>query len=145
MAGVTTFTQQKADEICKQIADGKSLRSICADDSMPCTDTVLKWLIDIEGFSAQYAHARELQMELMASEIIEIAEESPMMTITFGESGEKTCLDNAGIQRNRLRVDTRKWLMSKLAPKKYGDRVTQEVTGKDGGPVEFVTKSILEE
>ena len=145
MAGKTTYTQDIADTICKRIAEGESLRSICADDSMPCRFTVLKWLKDIDGFSIQYAQARESQMELLGAEILEIAEETPMMTITFGESGEKTCIDNAGIQRNRLRVDTRKWLMSKLAPKKYGDRVTQEVTGKDGGPVEFVTKSILED
>lgn len=93
---------------------------------MPNCSTVFLWLLRHKEFSEQYTRAREAGMDAMAEEILDIAEEKPMATITFGENGIKECVDNAGIQRNRLRVDTRKWLMSKLAPKKYGDKLVHE-------------------
>ena len=76
-------------------------------------------------------------MEALAEEIFEIADDKPIATITFGENGVKTCVDAAGVQRNRLRVDTRKWVMSKLAPKKYGEKL--EHSGPDGGPIQIVS------
>jgi uncharacterized protein YodC (DUF2158 family) len=135
----STFTQEVADTICNRLLEGESLTHICTDSTLPNKPCILKWLRDFPEFATQYAHAREMQMELMATEIIDISEEEPMMTITFGENGSKECIDNAGIQRNRLRVDTRKWLMSKLAPKKYGEKVQQEVTGANGGPLQLIT------
>ena len=79
---------------------------------MPAEATVRSWDVeDYRGFSANYARARALRMERWADEIIELADEP----VPPG--------DNAAVQRARLRVDTRKWLMSKLAPRKYGDRV----------------------
>jgi hypothetical protein len=47
--------------------------------------------------------------------------------------------DSTAVARNRLRVDARKWVAAKLLPKKYGDKVQQEVSGPDGGPIEVQT------
>jgi len=88
-------------------------------------------------FLPKYAGAREAQAELMSAEIIEIADEtcSDTRIVKKGDL-EIEVADNEWINRSRLRVDTRKWLMSKLAPKKYGDKIQQEVSGKDGGPIQ---------
>ena len=96
---------------------------------MPEPSTVFKWLVDFPEFSEQYARAREAQMEAMAEDILEIADEKPECT-TEGDGWSKTSIDNAGVNRNRVRVDARKWLMSKMAPKKYGDNAQLNVTGE---------------
>lgn len=104
------FTQETADLICARIIGGDSLRSICAEPAMPGEKTVYQWLAKDSVFAQQYTRAREAQMEVMATEILEISDER--------------ATDPTQVQRNRLRVDTRKWLMGKLQPKKYGEKVT---------------------
>ena len=101
---------------------------------MPASSTIFKWLSENEKFSEQYAHARSAQMEAMALEIIEIADDGRNDTYETEDGEERT--NNDVIQRSRLRVDTRKWLMSKLAPKKYGDKVEQFISGPGGGPIQ---------
>ncbi len=117
------FNQKTADLICARLADGESLRSICRDDSMPHVSTVLRWVAhpDRKEFRDQYAHAREVGLEQMADEILEIADETAFDTIAT-KDGFKA--DNEWIQRSKLRVDARKWILSKQLPKKYGDRTT---------------------
>lgn len=73
-------------------------------------------------------------MDAMSEEILEIADETSLDTTEDSDGNVKT--NHEVVARSRLRVDTRKWLMSKLAAKKYGDRVVNELTGKDGGPIE---------
>lgn len=114
-------TPELIDEICRRLVDGESLRAICEDPIMPHAGTMMRWVRDDERLEKQYVRARELQGELWAHEIIEIADTSP------AEEAQKT----------KLRVDTRKWLMSRILPKKYGDKLVQEHTGPDGGPIEF--------
>ena len=121
----SSFTQATADEICERLASGKGLAEICRDPVMPSEATVYRWLDQHEAFTAQYAKARLLQADHFGDEILEIADEGSL---------EDT-------QRARLRVDARKWLMSKLAPKKYGDRVAQELSGPDGGPIAIAAVS----
>ena len=76
------------------------------------------------------------QLEAVADETLEIADEQPpSMVITEGES-VTVRLDSAFVAWQRNRIDTRKWLLSKLAPKKYGDKVQTELTGADGGAIE---------
>lgn len=84
-----------------------------------------------------YARAREQQMEAMAEETLDIADETNRDTIIKkGKDGsEYEAPDAEWIARSKLRVDTRKWLMSKLAPKKYGDKITNELTGPNGQPL----------
>lgn len=124
------YTAVIADEICTRLANGESLRAICnseRDDFMPAMGTVFRWLADPvnASFREQYAMAREVQAETMADEIVSIADGSGMAL------DERVALAT----RDRLRVDSRKWVASKLLPKKYGDKVTQEHTGPDGGAI----------
>ena len=122
--------------VCAQIAQGKSLRSILdADDKLPTVRSFLDWMGADGELAIQYAHARQTQYELLADEIVAIADEN----YTTDEHGVKERLSSEAIQRNRLRVDTRKWMLSKMLPKVYGDhtKVTNEHTGKDGGPIQL--------
>lgn len=106
------FTQATADEICKRLSEGESLRTICEDDLMPSRETVRRWLADNETFRGQYAHAREVQADHYADRVVDDA-----LTATDASIG-------------RLRMDALKWAASKLAPKKYGDKIDHAVTGE---------------
>ena len=146
MGRPSDYNPQIADEICTRIISGESVRSIAALDQFPSQDTIYKWIIRHPEFAEKYARAREAQAELYLDEIIEIADETSRdtITITRGET-ETEVANNEWINRSRLRVDARKWAMSKLAPKKYGDTVALKHSGPEGGPIQCVTRSILED
>lgn len=129
------YSQEIADTICSDLAAGLSLREIAAKDGMPSRDTMRRWLGQFPEFQAHYARARELQMEHYAEEILDISDDASA-DVSIGSDGIKR-VDNEAIQRSRLRVDTRKWLMSKLAAKKYGDKLTAELGGIGGGAIKF--------
>ena len=116
------YTEALAAKICRRLAEGESLRAICADKVMPAISTVMGWLFNgkHEDFSEQYTRARQAQAEFRADEIIEIADAAE-----HGGSEE--------VQAARLRVDARKWIAAKLLPKKYGDKLQH--TGEGGGPI----------
>lgn len=109
-----------ADALCALICTTrKSLRTLCKEDGMPSVQTVLKWLRLNPDFAAQYVISKQEQAEMMAEDILEIADDGTNDTYTTDE-GQKR-VDTDVIQRSKLRIDTRKWLASKLLPKKYGD------------------------
>lgn len=111
------YTAEIADEICTRLANGESLRAICGsdrDDFIPAMGTVLRWVATNDEFRNQYEAARAVQAETMADEIVGIAD---------GADHENSELRGAMTQRDRLRVDARKWVASKLLPKKYGDKI----------------------
>ena len=140
MAGrPTSFTQKIADMICERLSDGESLRTICLGDDMPNRSTVFRWLADEsrKEFRDQYARAREAQADFLADEILEIADDTARDTIVTEKNGEQP--NSEWITRSRLRVDARKWLASKLAPKKYGDKVELSGTGEGGAIVVATT------
>lgn len=125
------FTQAHADAICDRLISGESLRTICADETMPSASAVFKWLRDRPDFAQQYARAREAQADAFVEDILEIADNG------LNDWMERRGDEDAGwvangehMQRSRLRVDARKWLMSKMAPKKYGEKL--ELAGQVG-------------
>lgn len=137
----TVYNIDVASQICGRIAQGQSLKEICRDDGMPCTSTVFKWLAEKPEFSDLYAQAREAQADVLADEIIAISDDGTNDWMERqNENGDSLgwVLNGEHVQRSKLRVDARKWIASKLKPKKYGERVVNEHTGKDGGPISFV-------
>jgi hypothetical protein len=120
----SSFTQAVADALVERMIGGESVRQICRDANMPGEKTVYQWLAKDEIFAQQYARGRVAQMEAMGEDIIEIS--------------DAPAREPVDVQRNRLRVDSRKWLMSKLAPKKYGDKL--ELSGDAEQPVEIVVR-----
>ena len=121
MARPTIYTEELAIDICSRIASGESVRSICKDDNMPVKSTVMVWLIDGEhlSFSDQYAKARQIQAETLADELFDIADDGTNDWIEKnGKDGESYYTVNGEcVARSRLRVDTRKWYLSKVLPK----------------------------
>lgn len=134
MAGrPSEFTEETAERICEEIALGRSLLKICEGEEFPAQSTVYKWLIEFPTFAEKYARARERQADAFFEIISEIANDGAKDWV---ESKFGPISDQEHIARSRLRVDTLKWQASKLAPKKYGDKLAH--TGEDGGAIQFV-------
>lgn len=147
MARPSDFTQATADIICQRLASGESLRAICRDEEMPGSTTIFRWLASDEeaykGFREQYARAREAQADALADEILEISDDGTndwMERKNADGSIGDIILNGEHVQRSRLRVDARKWYAGKVAPKKYGDKLTAELSGPNGGKIETVTE-----
>lgn len=123
MSRPTNYTPELDSKICERIAAGESLSQICRDDDMPHRDTVYEWKGKNQAFSDRYARAVEDRAENLASEIVEISDESAVDPTS------------ESVAAARLKVDARKWIASKLFPRKYGDKVQTEHSGPDGKPI----------
>ena len=115
------YRQRVTDFVCDLLAEGKTLTSICMDNlkDVPRKNNFLKWLAADECLRNQYACAREAQADYIAEQTIDIAD------------------TETDPQVARVRIDARKWFASKVAPKKYGDKITQEHTGANGAPLDL--------
>jgi hypothetical protein len=130
--GSIEFDPVLADEILERLADGDSLASICCDEEMPDERSVRRWARNHGDFGAKYAVARRLGYEKRADELLEIADDSSADWIDTGNG----VFDSVHVNRARLMIDTRKWLLSKMLPKVYGDHVT--VAGDPDQPIHVV-------
>lgn len=131
MGRPTIYSEELAQVICESLMVGMSLRKICELDDMPAISTVMQWLASNKSdFMEQYAHARQVQAEYLLDELIDIADDSSNdYEIVDGQER----LNQEHIQRAKLRIDTRKWNIEKLAPKRYGNKqqVDHTTNGKD--------------
>jgi hypothetical protein len=116
VAAVTTsfgrpseFSDVEADRICSWIAEGRSLKSYCRLEHRSM-ETVYRWLRERRDFRERYARAHDDRADSLADELTDIADD-----VTQGTMEQ--------IQAARLRVDTRKWIASKLKPLKWGEYV----------------------
>lgn len=131
----TDYTPELADNICARIAEGQSLRRICRDDDMPCTSTVFTWLRIHKSFLDQYEKAKTEQADALAEEMLDIADDgSNDWMEKFDKEGMSIgwTVNGEHVQRSRLRLDTRKWIASKLKPKKYGDATLLKHADSEG-------------
>ncbi len=111
------FNQAQADKICELMVKGKNLKEICSMNSMPSMPCVLSWLSKVSEFATTYARSREIMLDNYGTdEIIDLA--------------DNAALTAEAINKARLQIDTRKWVMSKLLPRKYGDNAVLTHTGK---------------
>lgn len=125
-----TYTAELADAICERLADGETLKAMCRDEGMPDDRTVRRWALDdLHGFGKRYARAREIGYLKMADEVIDLADDKSADSFIDGEGARRP--DHAAVQRSRLQVDTRKWLLAKCLPKIYGDKQTHEIEAGD--------------
>lgn len=136
------YTTALGELICSLLAEGQSLRKICALDTMPRVSAVMNWLAKgaaktkpYDAFLEQYTHAREAQAELYADEIIDIADDATQDDL-FNDEGKRV-LNAEWVARSKLRVDARKWAAAKLLPKKYGEKIQATHTGPDDKPLTF--------
>ena len=126
------YTEEKGLAICLRIAEGESLRSVCRDEEMPEKCTVLRWLARYPEFRSHYAQSKIDGAEALAEELFEIADDgtNDWMELTDSDDNPYGYKANGEhIQRSKLRIDTRKWYLAKIMPKKYGDRIHTEHSG----------------
>jgi hypothetical protein len=129
----SAYSEEIAAEILQRLTDGESLNSICKSEHIPAKSTVLAWAMENrDGFSDRYARAREIQLDAIADEMLDLADDArnDWMERQTGD-GTITVLDNEHVTRTKLRIDTRKWLLTKLKPQKFGDKLEQTHKGDD--------------
>lgn len=134
------LTESLSAKICSRMAQGESLRSICRSEGMPSLGSVFRWVADDLRFREQYEAAMAQRAEGLFEEILEIADNA---------MGDTTEIDGVSkpnteiVARSRLRVDARKWMLSKMLPKKYGDKIA--IGGaEDLPPVKLMSNDALE-
>lgn len=121
----TLYTPEIAEEILERLQNGELLSKICVGEGMPKESTVRMWAFDdYKGFAEPYARAREIGWHVIAEQAIEIADDGKNDTYVDEKGNTRT--DHDVINRSRLRVDTRKWMLGKMLPKIYGDKLTLE-------------------
>lgn len=135
------YTPEIAEEICRRLAAGETLRKICRTPGMPDEAAVRVWALENkEGFAECYARARELGYQVWADEIIDLSDDATGDYIETGKTEDGAPilkLNHENVNRSRLRVDSRKWLLAKALPKIYGDRVAAELSGPNGKPIDM--------
>ncbi len=132
MGRPTTYKPAVAVEICTRLAIGESLVEICREDKMPSYATIMRWLFESyppddprTEFREMYARAREAQAETFADQMVVIADDDSG-DVLYDLDGHPVQATTVRIQRHRLRVDTRKWIVSKLLPR-YADKGREAV------------------
>lgn len=126
MGRPSKYTKKLAKEICNRIAAGEFVYQIAKDPDMPSPDTIYRWTTEREDFSDLYLEARAKQAHKLFEETINIADDGTNDYVErVKKSGEAHVVgDTEHIQRSKLRVDTRKWFISRVLPKMYGDKLT---------------------
>ena len=149
------YSSKIATAICNHIINGMSVREIGRQDDMPSDTCIFNWLARNKGadengeggFIEQYTRAKEIQAEQMAEDILNIADNASNDYMERTNDEGKNIgwqLNGEHVQRSRLRIESRKWLMGKMKPKKYGDKMQH--TGADGkGPISVVLNSADED
>ena len=131
------YSQETADAICARLVEGLSLRKASAAEGV-APSSVLEWVETNPAFAEQYARARARGYQLLADEIIEISDDSSGDIIAT-EHGEK--VDSEFVARSRLRVDSRKWMLAKMLPKVYGEKI--EATHEVGDSITKIVREII--
>ena len=125
------FNEDMTVAILNRMCSGESLRSICRDPTMPSITTVIDWVSKHTEFAAQYARARELQADALFEDLFALANPP---------EGEDSAIL---VNRDRLRSDNMKWVLSKIIPKRFGDKSQVEVSGPDSGPIEVTSIKLV--
>lgn len=116
----------------------KSLESICKElEGAPSARTFYRWLEADEELCQRYTRAKEAQLQVLADQLVDLADTDRIcrkVTQKADGSVETVILDQ--VERTRLQIDVRKWLLAKLNPKKYGDKVEQFISGPAGAPIQ---------
>ena len=122
------YSDELGDLICQRLRNGETLRCICKSEDMPTESTVREWASEATSFAANYARARELGYAKMADEVIALSDGLEAGTNRF---------DPGVVQRHRLMVDSRKWILAKCLPKIYGDRIDARLADANGEPLQI--------
>lgn len=126
MARPTKYTDQLAEDIIVQIMDGLSVAEIGRKEDMPDKSTIFRWIASNDVFCDKYMRAKDICADQMVDDMLDIADDGSndwMERLDKDGNAFATVLNGEHVQRSRLRIETRKWIASKLKPKKYGDKL----------------------
>ena len=119
--------------ILEKIADGKGLRTVLREMvGGPSVGTVLQWVSEDPDLAERYTRARSLCLDSMAEDIIDLADTARIGQKSVSKATGLEITEGDMVERSRLQVEARKWLMARLAPKKYGDKQHVEHSGAIG-------------
>lgn len=140
----TDFNEEIALRICERLADGESLKAMCAEEGMPARSTVFKWLSmpEHKPFLDMYTRAREEQADALFDEIIAISDDGTNDWMEkHGSDGENIGWVENGeaLRRSALRIDARKWAAAKLMPRKYSEKLQADVNHSGEVGISFKT------
>ena len=124
------ITPELADEVIARLQE-RSLKSVTEDDDMPSADTIRRWVLEDDGFAAKYERATKARAQRHFDEILEIADQE-----IFTEDAP---MANVEINRRKLAIDARKWIVARMDPGRFAEKMLTEHTGAGGGPVVFKT------
>jgi hypothetical protein len=130
----TKYNKKLADKICQRICNGESLKRICESKDIPSRNQVHMWLLqeDKKDFYYNYERSINVRAENMFDELTEIADDgsNDYMERVNQDGTPSEVLRPEHIQRSRLRTDVRKWYLSKIMPKKFGDKLDMTSGGE---------------
>lgn len=129
--------QDKADDIIEWISEGKTLREWCRIEGNVSFRAVYDWIEKDANFASRFARAREIGQDVIAEEALAIIDEEPEIAESWGEKSGSRHRDSAHVSWLKNRAEMRLKLLAKWNPKRYGDRMVNEHTGTDGGPIEI--------
>lgn len=126
------YTREEIDKVFTEILDeieqGSSLRAALRKDKRPSSKTFFEWIKNSDEKEKQYARAMDKRADTIFEDILNIADDNSQDVFYDDQGNER--VNNDVIQRARLRVDARKWMLGKMNPKKYGDKIQQEHSGE---------------
>ena len=136
------YSDEIRESVLSQLAEGKSLRTICKAEGFPAPSTVIFWTLDDPKFAERYARVRRVGFEVLAEQLLDIADDG---SNDYTQTVDGVRVNNDHINRSRLRVDTRKWILAKMLPKVYGEKLAVEASGPDGGALQVaVTHTVVD-
>ncbi len=120
------YTPELANKVCEQISLGNSLKRVCTSDDMPSIATVFNWLHSKKEFLDKYEQAIQERTEAQHEQLLDLGDEAVHLAqnVDFKAS-------NAVVSAVKLKADNMKWVMARMKPKKYGDKIDHTTNGKD--------------
>jgi hypothetical protein len=127
------YSEDVTASIFGRMTEGESLRSICRSPDMPAFSTVMRWILEKPDFAAVYQIAQDIRAQNLADEIVHIADTpAPGERVKIFADGSTETVICDQVERSKLRIHAREWTLARLSPKRYGNRVMNEITGADG-------------
>lgn len=143
----TQFNQDVANELLDRICEGETTKSICSDLHMPSTQTMSLWVrgknLANTSFPGEYARARLVAANTLADEILDIADSTDDESMERALKAVEQLGSNAtpsetrraffyakkrSIESTQIQIDARKFLVARMHPSAWGEKVTHEIT-----------------
>lgn len=122
----TIYSKKLSDKICHELSKGASLRTVCQMDGMPEGGTIFRWLAEKTEFREQYAQAKQESADALNEVLLDLGDDAIRLSQEVDSKAS-----GAVVQAVKLKADNMKWYMSKMKPKKYGDKTDVTTNGKD--------------